>query len=98
MDRSDRFRAAVPGEGATLASQTGATAAAKALGVDRLNEQFSAWAPEKMIEQFKQAMAAKPTCIVIMGHPGNDAFREAKVDRKVLPSLGRMIAEATVST
>jgi simple sugar transport system substrate-binding protein len=65
-----------PGDGATLARQTGASQAAKALGVDQLNEQFSAWAPEKMIEQFKQAMAAKPSCIVIMGHPGSDAFRD----------------------
>jgi simple sugar transport system substrate-binding protein len=64
------------GDGATLARQTGAAAAAKALGVDSLNEQFSAWAPEKMIEQFKQALAAKPTCIVIMGHPGADAFKD----------------------
>ncbi len=63
-----------PGDGATLARQTGAAQAARALGIDRLNEQFSAWAPEKMIEQFKQAMAAKPSCIVIMGHPGSDAF------------------------
>jgi simple sugar transport system substrate-binding protein len=65
-----------PGDGATLARQTGAAQAAKALGVDQLNEQFSAWAPEKMIEQFKQAMAAKPSCIVIMGHPGSDAFKD----------------------
>jgi len=65
-----------PGDGATLARQTGAAQAAKALGVDRLNEQFSAWAPEKMIEQFKQALAAKPSCIVIMGHPGSDAFSD----------------------
>src|SRR3954468_7925806 len=65
-----------PGDGATLARQTGAAAAAKALGVDQLNEQFSAWAPEKMIEQFKQALAASPTCIVIMGHPGSDAFKD----------------------
>ncbi len=64
------------GDGATLARQTGAAAAAKALGVDKLNEQFSSWAPEKMIEQFKQAMAAKPACIVIMGHPGADAFHD----------------------
>ena len=49
-----------PGDGATLARQTGAAAAAQALGVDSLNEQFSGWAPETMIEQFKQAMAAKP--------------------------------------
>src|SRR3954462_11513106 len=65
-----------PGDGATLARQTGAAAAAKALGVGQLNEQFSAWAPEKMIEQFKQALAASPTCIVIMGHPGSDAFKD----------------------
>ena len=63
-----------PGDGATLARQTGAAAAAQALGVDQLNEQFSGWAPETMIDQFKQAMAAKPSCIVIMGHPGNEAF------------------------
>ena len=63
-----------PGDGATLARQTGASEAAKALGVDKLNAQFSAWAPETMIEQFKQALAAKPACIVIMGHPGSDAF------------------------
>jgi simple sugar transport system substrate-binding protein len=65
-----------PGDGATLARQTGAAQAARALGVDRLNEQFSAWAPEKMIEQFRQALAAKPSCIVIMGHPGSDAFKD----------------------
>jgi simple sugar transport system substrate-binding protein len=65
-----------PGDGATLARQTGAAAAATALGVDQLNEQFSAWAPEKMIEQFKQALAANPSCIVIMGHPGSDAFQD----------------------
>jgi simple sugar transport system substrate-binding protein len=62
------------GDGATLARQTGAAAAATALGVDKLNAQFSAWAPETMIAQFKEALAAKPSCIVIMGHPGSDAF------------------------
>jgi simple sugar transport system substrate-binding protein len=65
-----------PGDGATLARQTGAAAAAKALGVDKLNSQFSAWAPETMIQQFKEALAARPSCIVIMGHPGNDAFAD----------------------
>jgi simple sugar transport system substrate-binding protein len=63
-----------PGDGATLARQTGAAAAATSLGVDKLNAQFSAWAPETMIAQFKEALAAKPSCIVIMGHPGSDAF------------------------
>ena len=65
-----------PGDGATLARQTGASAAAKALGVDQLNAQFSAWAPETMIQQFKQALAAKPSCIVVMGHPGSGAFHD----------------------
>ena len=58
-----------PGDGATLARQTGAAQAAEALGVD-LKEQFSAWAPETMINQFKEAVAARPACIEIMGHPG----------------------------
>ena len=62
-----------PGDGATLARQTGAAEAAKALGV-QLNEQFSAWAPETMINQFKEAVAAQPDCIEIMGHPGSTAF------------------------
>ena len=65
-----------PGDGATLARQTGAAAAAQALGLASLNEQFSGWAPEKMIEQFKQALAAKPACIGIMGHPGTEAFMD----------------------
>jgi simple sugar transport system substrate-binding protein len=75
-----------PGDGATLARQTGAAAAAKALGVAQLNEQFSAWAPEKMIEQFKQALAANPSCIVIMGHPGADAFKDL-VDEAVAKKI-----------
>jgi simple sugar transport system substrate-binding protein len=64
-----------PGDGATLARQTGAKQAADALGV-QLNEQFSAWAPETMINQFKEAVAAQPSCIEIMGHPGGGAFRD----------------------
>jgi simple sugar transport system substrate-binding protein len=64
-----------PGDGATLARQTGAAQAAAALGVD-LKEQFSAWAPETMINQFKEAVAANPSCIEIMGHPGNEAFHD----------------------
>jgi simple sugar transport system substrate-binding protein len=63
------------GDGATLARQTGAEQAAAALGVT-LKEQFSAWAPETMINQFKEAVAAKPNCIEIMGHPGATAFHD----------------------
>src|SRR5574337_1046976 len=64
-----------PGDGATLARQTGAKQASEALGVE-LKSQFSAWAPEKMIAQFKEALAAKPNCIAIMGHPGSTAFHD----------------------
>ena len=68
-----------PGDGATLARQTGAAQAAQALGVE-LKEQFSAWAPETMINQFKEATAARPDCIAIMGHPGSSAFRDLVQD------------------
>jgi simple sugar transport system substrate-binding protein len=67
------------GDGATLARQTGAAQAAAALGV-QLNEQFSAWAPETMINHFKEAVAAQPDCIGIMGHPGSAAFRDLVAD------------------
>jgi simple sugar transport system substrate-binding protein len=63
------------GDGSTLARQTGASEAAAALGVD-LKPQFSAWTPDTMISQFKEAMAAKPNCIEIMGHPGSVAFHD----------------------
>ena len=61
-----------PGTGSVLARTNGARDAAKAFGV-KLTEQYSGWQPEKMLDQFKEAMAANPTCIEIMGHPG-DAF------------------------
>ena len=63
----------VPGGGATLPRTNGARAAAAAFGVT-LKEQYSSWQPEKMLNQFREAMAADPACIEIMGHPGNDAF------------------------
>lgn len=61
------------GDPSTLARTNGAKAAAAALGV-KLIEQYSGWDPQKMIAQFKEALAAKPDGIVIMGHPGEDAF------------------------
>ena len=79
-----------PGDGATLARQTGAAQAAEALGIE-LKEQFSAWAPETMINQFKEAVAARPTCIEIMGHPGSAAFRDlvkGAVDQGIIVTVG----------
>lgn len=69
------------GDGTTLARTNGAKAAAEALGIT-LVEQYASWDPQVMIDQFKQALAANPTGIVIMGHPGEDAF-EALVDEAI---------------
>jgi simple sugar transport system substrate-binding protein len=66
------------GDASTLARTNGARAAAEALGIT-LVEQYSSWDPQTMIDQFKQAVAANPTGIVIMGHPGEAAW-EALVD------------------
>ncbi len=61
------------GDASTLARTNGARAAAAALNI-KLVEQYSGWDPQKMIDQFKEAVAAKPDGIEIMGHPGEDAF------------------------
>ncbi len=61
------------GDGTTLARTMGARAAAEALGIT-LIEQYSGWDAPLMINQFNEAMAADPDGIVIMGHPGEDAF------------------------
>lgn len=61
------------GDGATLARTNGARAAAAANNV-KLIEQYSKWDQQTMIDQFKQAMAASPDGIAIMGHPGEAAF------------------------
>jgi simple sugar transport system substrate-binding protein len=61
------------GDPSTLARTNGAKAAAAALGI-KLIEQYSGWDSQKMIDQFKEAIAAKPDGIVIMGHPGEDAM------------------------
>ena len=68
-----------PGEPPVLPRTNGAKAAAAALGV-KLIEQYSSWQAETMLAQFREALAAKPSCIVIMGHPGNDAFADLVAD------------------
>ncbi|WP_158801907.1 MULTISPECIES: substrate-binding domain-containing protein [unclassified Acidisoma] len=62
-----------PGDGATLPRQVGAADASHAFGI-KVIEQYSAWNPETMLDQFRQALAARPTCIAITGHPGDAAF------------------------
>lgn len=62
------------GDASTLARTNGARAAAEHLGIE-LHEQYSGWDPQTMIDQFREAIAASPDGIVIMGHPGEDAMR-----------------------
>ncbi len=69
------------GDGATLARTTGARDAAKAFGIQVI-EQYSAWQPEVMLNHFREGMAASPTCIGIMGHPGSDAFTDLVADAR----------------
>ena len=61
------------GDASTLARTNGARAAAEALNI-KLIEQYSGWDSQVMIDQFKEAIAAEPDGIVIMGHPGEDAM------------------------
>jgi simple sugar transport system substrate-binding protein len=68
-----------PGDGSTLPRTNGARAAAAAFGVT-LKEQYSGWQPETMIKQFREALAASPACVEIMGHPGNEAFASLVAD------------------
>jgi simple sugar transport system substrate-binding protein len=62
-------------EGGTFASivYRGAKLAEEELGC-KVDYVWSGWAPEKMIAQFKDAVAKKPDGIAIMGHPGDDAY------------------------
>jgi simple sugar transport system substrate-binding protein len=73
------------GDPSTLARTNGAKAAALANHI-KLVEQYSGWDQGKMIEQFKEALAANPDAIVIMGHPGEGAFADL-VDQAVAKGI-----------
>ena len=51
----------------------GAVQAASDLGC-KVNYVWSDWDPQKMIQQFREAVAMRPDGIAIMGHPGDEAF------------------------
>lgn len=62
-----------PGESYSTIVQHGAEAAMRDLGC-KINFVYSDWNPETMIANFKKAMAAKPTGIVVYGTPGDSAY------------------------
>jgi simple sugar transport system substrate-binding protein len=72
------FPGGPPGGPFATVVYNGAVAAAKDLDAD-VEYLWSDWNPEKMVSQFKEAVATNPDGIAIMGHPGDDAF-EAAVD------------------
>jgi simple sugar transport system substrate-binding protein len=51
----------------------GASDAADLLGIT-LRYVHTEWNPQKMVDEFKRAIAAKPDGIVVMGHPGYEAL------------------------
>jgi len=51
----------------------GAVQAAKDTGA-QVNYVWSGWDPQKMIQQFTEAVATKPDGIAVMGHPGDESF------------------------
>ncbi len=78
------------GDGTTLGRTLGARAAAEALGIE-LHEQYASWDVQTMINQFNEALAADPDGIVIMGHPGEDAFAplvEEAISRGIIVTSG----------
>ena len=77
-------------EGCTFASVVyrGAKAAADDLGVD-MKVYWSDWNPEIMVSQFKEAVAAEPDGIAIMGHPGVAALK---------PHIDEAIAKGIIVT
>ena len=61
------------GESFATVVYKGAKAAEEDLGC-KVDYVWSAWQPDKMIAQFKDAIAQKPDGIAVMGHPGDIAF------------------------
>lgn len=62
-----------PGESYGTVLQNGAAAAAKDLGLD-ISFVYSDWSAEKMIENFRQGLAAKADGMVVIGVPGDDGY------------------------
>jgi simple sugar transport system substrate-binding protein len=66
--------------------QNGAMQAAADMGCD-VKHLYSDWSPEKVVENFKNAIAASPDGIVLMGLPGDDAlapFIQEAYDKGIL--------------
>lgn len=83
------------GDGYGTIVQNGAKAAAADMGCE-LRLLYSDWNPETMITHFRNAVAARPDGIVVMGHPGDAAFGPL-VDAAVKQGIVEMLEQAGVT-
>ena len=67
------FAGGEPGGAFASIVYKGAQDAEKMLGC-KVEYVFSGWDPEKMVAQLRDAIAARPDGIAMMGHPGDDAI------------------------
>ncbi|RKX78258.1 MAG: sugar ABC transporter substrate-binding protein [Spirochaetes bacterium] len=67
------FAGGEPGGAFASIVYRGAQDAEKLLGC-KVSYVFSGWDPEKMVAQLRDAIAARPDGIAMMGHPGDDAI------------------------
>lgn len=67
------FAGGEPGGAFASIVYKGAQEAEKLLGC-KVEYVFSGWDPEKMVAQLRDAIAARPDGIAMMGHPGDDAI------------------------
>ena len=85
------------GDGYGTIVQNGAKAAAADMGCE-LRLLYSDWNPETMITHFRNAVAARPDGIVVMGHPGDAAFGplvDAAVKHGIAPRVSAMWGRTT---
>ncbi|MGB2551822.1 substrate-binding domain-containing protein [Campylobacter sp. MOP51] len=68
------FEAGSIGDNFSSVISNGAKMAAKDLNVD-LKVVYSEWDPNKMVENFKNAVATSPDGIIVMGHPGDELYQ-----------------------
>jgi simple sugar transport system substrate-binding protein len=84
------FPGGSPGGGFETVVYNGAVQAAADTGAD-VEYVWSDWDPSKMVTQLQEAVATKPDGIAIMGHPGDEAYKDivdqAEADGIVITSM-----------
>jgi simple sugar transport system substrate-binding protein len=87
------FSGGDPGAMFTVNLSEGAKRAQSDLG-PKLDYVYSSWDPERMIQQFKEAVATKPDGIAVLGHPGDESL-DALIDQA--ESAGILVTSQNVT-